>query len=230
MAEPWRMGLAESREPPCSDLWGFHADRLAPMKKVAGLILAAGKSERMGRPKALLPFQGKCFLSHVLTEAVESNLDSVVVVLGHGAEAVLQALPEVRPRSVINPGYDHGQLSSLQCGLEHLRATRLDGIMVFLIDHPLIHRGLVNQLIDAFGSNDRSIVVPSFGHRRGHPMIFGSELFDELLATPLDRGAISVVRKHAHEILHLEVNEPGVLVDIDTPEAYEEHIVRLGKA
>jgi molybdenum cofactor cytidylyltransferase len=157
-------------------------------------------------------------------------LDGVVVVLGHGAEAVLQALPEIGPRSVINTRYERGQLSSLQCGLKQLSATRLDGIMVFLIDHPLIHRGLVNQLIEAFSSNDRPIVIPSFGHRRGHPMIFGSELFDELLTTPPDRGAVSVVRKHAHEILHLEVNEPGVLVDIDTPAAYEEHIVRLGKA
>ncbi len=101
--------------------------------------------------------------------------------------------------------------------------------MVFLIDHPMIHRTLVNQLIDAFSRSTSPIVLPSFQHRRGHPMIFGAELFNELLAAPLDQGAITVVRKHAHEILHLNVDEPGVLVDIDTPEAYEEHVVRLGK-
>jgi len=202
---------------------------LLPMKKVAGLILAAGKSERMGRSKALLPFRGSCFLTHVLTEAALSNLTDVKVVLGHHAEAILQALPKIRPRALVNPEYEDGQLSSLQCGLKHLSSARLDGVMVFLIDHPIIHRDLVNQLIEAFRRNDAKIVIPSFEYRRGHPMIFGAELFNELVAAPFDQGAVSVVRKHQHEILHLEVDEPGVLVDIDTPEAYEKHVVQLGQ-
>ena len=199
------------------------------MKKVAGLILAAGKSERMGRSKALLPFRGSCFLTHVLTEASHSNLTNVKIVLGYDAESIHQSLPETKPKAVINPNYEQGQLSSLQCGLRHLSSAGLDGVMVFLIDHPMIHRGLINQLIEAFSQNDAPIVIPSFEHRRGHPMIFGAELFSELLAAPLDQGAVSVVRKHQHEILHLEVDEPGVLVDIDTPEAYEKHVVQLGQ-
>ena len=199
------------------------------MKKVAGLILAAGKSERMGRPKPLLPFRGSCFLTHVLSEASRSTLNDVKIVLGHQAETLLQTLPEIKPRALINPDYEHGQLSSLQCGLKHLSSSRIDGVMVFLIDHPIIHRGLVNQLIDAFSRNDATIVIPSFVQRRGHPMIFGAELFNELLTAPFDQGAVSVVRKHSHEILHLEVDEPGVLVDIDTPEAYEKHVVQLGQ-
>jgi len=199
------------------------------MKKVVGLILAAGKSERMGRPKALLPFLGSCFLTHILTEAAHSDLTEVKVVLGHHVEAILQALAEIKPKTLVNPNYEYGQLSSLQCGLKHLSSAGIDGVMVFLIDHPMIHRGLVNQLIETFTENDSPIVIPSFEHRRGHPMIIGVELFAELLAAPLDRGAVNVVRKHADEILHLEVDEPGVLVDIDTPEAYEEHVVRLGK-
>lgn len=199
------------------------------MKKVAGLILAAGKSERMGRPKALLPFRGRCFLSHLLTEASSSNLIVVKVVLGHNAETILQALPEIKPKAVVNPDYEDGQLSSLQCGLNEVSSAGLHGVMVFLIDHPLIHRGLVNQLIEAFSRNNAKIVIPSFEHRRGHPMIFGADLFNELLAAPLDQGAVSVVRKHPDEILHLEVHDPGVLVDIDTPEAYEKHVVQSGQ-
>lgn len=198
-------------------------------KRVVGLILAAGKSERMGRPKPLLPFRGSCFLTHVLTEASRSDLTDVKVVLGHHAESILQSLPEIKPKVLVNPDYEYGQLSSLQCGLKHLISAELDGVMVFLIDHPIIHRGLVNQLVEAFSRNDAKIVIPSFEHRRGHPMIFGAELFSELLATPLDQGAVGVVRKHHHEILHLEVDEPGVLVDIDTPEAYEKHVVQLGQ-
>jgi len=199
------------------------------MKRVAGIILAAGKSERMGRPKALLPFMGSCFLTHVLTEAAHSDLADVKVILGHHTGAILKALPEIQPKTLVNSEYEQGQLSSLQCGLRHFSSARLDGVMVFLIDHPMIHRGLVNRLVETFDHNASPIVLPSFAHRRGHPIIFGAELFQELLAAPLDQGAISVVRKHQHEILHLEVNDPGVLVDIDTPEAYEDHIVRLGK-
>jgi len=198
-------------------------------KKVVGLILAAGKSERMGRPKPLLPFRGSCFLTHVLTEASCSKLTEVKVVLGHHAKAILQALPEIEPKTLVHSDYEYGQLSSLQCGLKHLTSAGLDGVMVLLIDHPMVHRDLVNRLIETFTQNDSSIVIPSFEHRRGHPMIFGADLFNELLAAPLDQGAVSVVRKHSHEILHLEVDEPGVLVDIDTPEAYEKHVVQLGQ-
>jgi molybdenum cofactor cytidylyltransferase len=199
------------------------------MKKVAGLILGAGKSERMGRPKALLPFQQTCFLTHILKEATHSELTCVRVVLGHQSDAILRALPEIEPNTILNRDYELGQLSSLQCGLRHLISAQPEGVMVFLIDHPMIHRTLINQLIDAFSRSAAPIVLPSFQHRRGHPMIFGADLFNELLDAPLDQGAITVVRKHAHEILHLNVDEPGVLVDIDTPEAYEEHVVRLGK-
>jgi molybdenum cofactor cytidylyltransferase len=184
----------------------------------------------MGRPKALLPFMGRCFLTQVSTEASQSSLSDVKIVLGHHAEEILEALPELGPRVLINPDHESGQLSSLQCGLKHMSSAGLDGVMVFLIDHPIIHRSLVNQLIEAFGKNDSLIVIPSFQRRRGHPMIFGAELFNELLAAPPDQGAVSVVRKHPHDILHLDVDEPGVLVDIDTPEAYEELIVKLGKA
>jgi molybdenum cofactor cytidylyltransferase len=199
------------------------------MKTVAGLILAAGKSERMGRPKALLKVFGRSFLEHIVHEAENSALNSVTIVLGHQSHMVLDALPQFRVSSVINSEYELGQLSSLQCGLGSLAGRDIDGAMVFLIDHPFVHSLLINQLIEAFDSRPVSIVVPSFRHRRGHPMIFGFELFDELLRAPIDQGAFSVVRKHEDSILHLEVNEPGVLIDIDTPEAYNEFVVSAGK-
>ena len=101
--------------------------------------------------------------------------------------------------------------------------------MVFLIDHPFVDCGLLNRLLAAFSGNDASIVIPSFQNRRGHPMIFSASLFEELLQAPLDQGAVTVVRKHQDEILYVEVNEPGVLIDIDTPEAYNEFVVRAGK-
>jgi molybdenum cofactor cytidylyltransferase len=102
--------------------------------------------------------------------------------------------------------------------------------MVFLIDHPLVSTALIDELLTAFAQSSSLIAIPSFQDRRGHPMIFAKQLFAELLHAPLEQGAVAVVRKHHAEILHLTVNEPEVLIDIDTPEAYEEHIVGQGRA
>lgn len=198
------------------------------MKSVAGLILSAGKSERMGTPKALLKIFGTTFLEHVLGEAEDSGLARVTIVLGHQPERILGALPHLRNRVVVNQDYELGQLSSLQCGLKGLGPS-VDGAMVFLIDYPFVHRALVKRLLAAFEGSNLPLVIPSFQNRRGHPMILARELFDELLQTPLDRGAITVVRKHQERILHVNVDDPGVLIDVDTPEEYAEHVVSQGK-
>lgn len=199
------------------------------MKSVAALILAAGKSARMGQPKSLLRVERKTFLERIVEEAEGAQLSGITIVLGHKANEILEALPQFRHRAVVNTGYELGQLSSLQLGLRTLSPASPDGVMVFLVDHPFVHRQLLNDLIEAFSTHEAPIVVPSFQNRRGHPMIFAASLFDELLRAPLDRGALSVVRKHQDRILHLVVNDPGVLIDIDTPEAYNEFVVLAGK-
>jgi molybdenum cofactor cytidylyltransferase len=199
------------------------------MKSVAGLILAAGKSERMGSSKPLLKIYGKTFLEHIVEEARHSRLSLIRIVLGHHASGVLDTLPQFTNQAIINPEYEQGQLSSLQCGLRSLAGAPIEGLMVFLIDHPFVSSELLNQLITAFSEQRKTIVVPSFANRRGHPMIFASDLFPELLQAPLEEGAVSVVRRHQDQILHLNVGDPGVLIDIDTPEAYNEFVVRAGK-
>jgi len=188
---------------------------------VVGLILAAGKSERMGTAKALLSFESKNFLQTIFDEALSSELSRTLVVLGHDAELIMKRLPQVRRHAVINADYEEGQLSSLQAGIRSLSGNDCDGVMVFLVDHPFVKRTLVNSLIHAFQKTDCSIVIPSCKNRRGHPMIFGSTLFTELLSAPLGEGAVAVVRKHEQEILHLEVEDESILVDIDTPAAYK---------
>jgi molybdenum cofactor cytidylyltransferase len=199
------------------------------MKSVAGLVLAAGKSERMGSPKPLLKIYGKTFLEHIVEEARHSRLSLISIVLGHHASGVLETLPQFTNQSIINSEYERGQLSSLQCGLRSLTGIPIEGLMVFLVDHPFVRHDLLDQLIAAFSEQEKAIVVPSFENRRGHPMIFASSLFPELLQAPLEEGAVSVVRRHQDQILHLKVSDPGVLIDIDTPEAYNEFVVRAGK-
>jgi molybdenum cofactor cytidylyltransferase len=198
------------------------------MKSVAALILAAGKSERMGSPKPLLRIHGRTFLEKIAEEAQSSQLHPIRTVLGHRSSEILEVLPQFQESAVINPKYELGQLSSLQCGLRSLAETSLDGVMVFLIDHPFVHRDLANQLLRAFSAKTAPVVVPSFQNRRGHPMIFASSVFEELLRAPLDQGAVAVVKRHHAQILHLEVNDPGVLIDIDTPEDYNEFVVKAG--
>ena len=195
------------------------------MVSVAGLILAAGKSERMGRPKLMLDFYGKTFLEHIYEEAIHSALTEVKIVLGHEAEQVQSQFPNLEGKWIVNPAYERGQLSSIQCGLTSLRKSSLEGVMLLLIDHPFVNRMLINRLIESFGKNRCPIAVPSYGHRRGHPVIFSQALFDELSTASLDRGAVDVVRRYEKEIFHVEVGNPGVLIDIDTPEDYSKYVM-----
>jgi molybdenum cofactor cytidylyltransferase len=195
------------------------------MVSVAGLILAAGKSERMGKPKLMLDFHGKTFLDHIVDEACHSALTEVKVVIGHNAEQVQSRFPNLKGKWIINPDYERGQLSSIQSGLTFFKNYSLDGIMLFLIDHPFISLKLINQLIDYFDVNRHSIVIPSYSRRRGHPVIFPKSLFEDLWNASPDRGASDVVRRHEKQIFHAEVDNPGILIDIDTPEDYSRHVL-----
>ena len=198
------------------------------MKRVAGLILAAGKSQRMGSPKALLRIYGRTFLEHIASEAKKSNLTEVKIVLGSQAELILERLPQLRANVVINPEYEQGQLSSLIRGLKALEGYSIDGLMLFLVDHPFVDRHLINELLDWFSSHNNPLVIPTFKKKRGHPIIFAHELFPELINAPVDAGAVIVVRKYQDKILHVETGQAGILLDIDTPEAYREYVVDRG--
>jgi len=198
------------------------------MKRVAGLILAAGKSQRMGSPKPLLRIYGRTFLEHIASEAQQSNLTEVKIVLGFEAELILERLPQLRPNVFINPEYEQGQLSSLIRGLKSLEGDSLDGLMPFLVDHPFVHRDLINQLLDSFSNHQNPIVIPTFQKKRGHPLIFAHELFPELINAPVDQGAIVVVRKYEDKILHVETRQAGILLDIDTPKAYQDYVLNQG--
>ena len=198
------------------------------MKRVAGLILAAGKSQRMGSPKALLRIYGRTFLEHIASEAQQSNLTEVKIVLGSQAELILERLPQLRANVVINPEYEQGQLSSLIRGLKALEGYSIDGLMLFLVDHPFVDRHLINELLDWFSSHNNPLVIPTFRKKRGHPIIFAHDLFPELINAPVDAGAVIVVRKYQDKILHVETGQAGILLDIDTPEVYREYVVDRG--
>jgi molybdenum cofactor cytidylyltransferase len=193
---------------------------------VAAIVLAAGESSRMGRPKPLLPLNGETFLRHLLAEIRASRVTRTVVVLGYRPEVVLAAMPEVAPFAIVNPNYPLGQLSSFRVGLDAV-ADSAEAALLCLADHPFISGALIDALILAHERTQRPIIVPTHGGRRGHPTLFAAALFDELRAAPLDQGARVVVRAHADQVLELPTEEAGVVADIDTPEQYQQWLAHF---
>ncbi|MGH9720658.1 MAG: nucleotidyltransferase family protein [Bryobacteraceae bacterium] len=188
--------------------------------RVAGLILAAGESSRMGSPKALLEFRGELFLDR-LTRLLAEVSDPVVVVLGHDAAAVRRGArhPE-RAVFVENPEYRRGQLTSMQAGLRAMPAG-IDGVMFTLVDHPNLDPATLRSLLGAQLDDETApLAIPTWQGRRGHPIFFRASLIDEFLALEPDSQAKAVVDRHRDRIRYVEAASGGVLDDIDDPGAY----------
>lgn len=184
---------------------------------LAAVILSGGASRRMGSPKALLPFQGKPFLEHLLDITKHPKIGVRRIVLGADAEPIGKEIQLAADEIVINKEWERGQLSSIQAALRSL-PPGTDGILLCLIDHPLISSGLVDELIEAFYTMHKSIVIPLFEGRRGHPVIFSATLYDELLRAPLETGARAVVWAHPNEIAQVPTNEEGCILNLNDPD------------
>lgn len=195
---------------------------------IVAVVLSAGESSRMGRPKALLPVDGVRFIEKIVTALKSTRLAKIIVVLGHDADEMRRQIGDLPVTIVVNPNYKQGQLSSLVAAINSIQSSNdsanVDGILVHLVDHPYINPDLVNLMIDRFHETKRLIVVPSYRGRRGHPVIFSSAFFAELLAAPLDQGAKTVVHAHRDETLEIDTEDEGVTIDIDTPEEYRKHV------
>jgi molybdenum cofactor cytidylyltransferase len=187
---------------------------------LAAIILSGGASQRMGSPKALLPYQGRPFLEHLLDVTSHSKIGARRVVLGAHAELIAGAVRLAANEVVINEDWEQGQLSSIRAGIRSLPAGT-DGVILCLIDHPLISAGLIDDLIGRFYSDQTArplIVLPIYQGKRGHPVLFSAGVFDELLAAPMDQGARSVVWAHAGEIAEVITAEHGCVLNLNDPE------------
>lgn len=191
---------------------------------LAAVILSGGASSRMGSPKALLAYQGRPFLEHLLEITVHAKIGVRRVVLGAHAEPIAKNVVLAADEIVINADWEKGQLSSIQAAIRSFPnlkeggAPETDGLLLCLIDHPLVSGDLVNQLIEQFYVTRSKIVLPKYEGRRGHPVIFPAALYGELLHAPVDKGARAVVWAHADDLLEVPTNEEGCILNLNDPE------------
>ncbi len=189
-------------------------------KKIAGVILAAGDSRRMGQPKALLTLKGKTFLTTIINNLSEAEFNPVVVVLGNNY-GVVKANLSVTDEIVLlkNPNPADGQLSSLQYAIKNLPPDCC-GLVQALVDHPRVASSTYDLIYKYSQKSSDKIIIPAFKKRRGHPVYFGKNYFSDLLNAPLSCGARYVVEKYSEQVQTFEVEDEGVIIDIDTPEEY----------
>ena len=185
---------------------------------LAAVILAAGESRRMGSPKALLPYRGGTFLSHLVEITRHPKIGSTRIVVGALREEIERAAARPAGEVIFNPGWQLGQLSSIQAAVRSLAQDTTDGVLLCPVDHPLVTASLVSKLIEQFYLSGKRIVVPKYAGRRGHPMIFSSQLYPELLLASADVGARAVVWAHAGEVLEVSVEEEGVVLNLNDPQ------------
>jgi len=191
---------------------------------VPGLVLCAGRSSRMGQPKALLPTSrpGETFVGRVVHVLREGGIDDVVVVVGPETPSLSLALEgeNPAPRVVVNEAPDRGQLSSLLVGLRAIDHPGVGGVLVTLVDVPLIDVETVRRLREAHERSRAPVVRPVRDGRHGHPVIFDRAVFDELRQADLTAGAKAVVNAHLERIEEVPVPLDGPFMDIDTPDEY----------
>jgi molybdenum cofactor cytidylyltransferase len=195
------------------------------MASIPGIVLAAGASVRMGRPKAFLPMTpGGTILGRVLGTLADAGVEPLVVV-ARAAFSPSEAWNDPRADAVLvvlNPDPDRGQLSSLVCGIQAIDPAA-PGALMTLVDIPLVRTATVTSLVRAWERDHAGLVRPRHDGRNGHPVIFGRALLDALVHANLAHGAKPVVRSFAPHAVNVPVDDPGVLIDFDTPEEYARH-------
>lgn len=189
---------------------------------IAAVLLAAGQSRRMGRPKMVLPWKGgETMIAHVAQVFVEAGADPVVVVTGADRELVEGALEGLPIRFVHNPDYSAGgMLSSVQAGLASLTMPEIEAAAVAPGDIPFLMPETVQALLERWRARPTPLLAPSYERRRGHPMLLARAEWPGVMALERGKTMRDFFRVRAEEIDYLVVDDRGVLRDIDTPKEY----------
>jgi molybdenum cofactor cytidylyltransferase len=190
---------------------------------IPAVVLAAGRSSRMGRAKATLPLDATdTFLTRIVRTFLEAGVDDVVVVVGHEADAIVSAFSAsgLPARFVVNHDYDRGQWSSLVAGLGVVDRPGVSATLMTLVDVPLVTADTVRAVLACYRRTHAPVVRPTAGSRHGHPLLVDRSLFAELRAADPAEGAKPVIRAHASAAGDIAIADEGAFRDIDTEEDY----------
>jgi molybdenum cofactor cytidylyltransferase len=172
----------------------------------------------MGTNKLLLPWGGTSVLSQTIANARASAVDDILVVTGHDAERVDEMAGQAGARSLRNAEYAAGMLTSVQAAA---RALDAEALLVMLGDQPLVRPATIDALLDAYAGSPRGLVAPFYDGRRGNPVLIDRRHFPELLALPASAAPRVLLERHPDDLLRVNVEDAGILIDLDTSESYE---------
>ena len=185
------------------------------MNDIFAIVLAAGKSQRMGRPKMVLPFGSQTIIETVIDNIMKAGISDILVVTGSDRDTVESACSNKPVAFCYNPKYEEGMHSSVVCGFSYLpEITR--AVLVFLGDQPFIPFEVIQTVMHTWQQSGKGIIIPTYQGKRGHPTLFDFRLREEILHLDPTAGLRSVIRKFPEEMLEIEVNFPQILKDIDT--------------
>jgi molybdenum cofactor cytidylyltransferase len=187
---------------------------------LAAIIPAAGRSQRMGHLKPLLRFGSETMTERVVRVVREAGIDEVLVVLGYGAEHIIPLLEDRGIAWVLNPDFDAGMYTSVQAGVAHVDAE-VDGFLVIPGDMPMVRSDTLRLLRDSFPLGQGRIVHPRYQGRRGHPPLIDSAYRQAILSDHPSGGLRELLTRYPGATLEVDCDDPGVLIDVDTPEAYQ---------
>lgn len=196
-------------------------------KALAGVVLAAGESRRMGTPKQLLPFGERTILERVVDTLLTAGVGEVVVVLGHLADRVRVVLGDRPVKAVVNEAYRQGMLTSVQCGVGAVSADH-DAVLFALGDQPQIESAVVNNVIRAYRAGDAGIVIPCYDGKKGHPIIINLLRYREaIINLPESVGLNTLMQDYADDVRFIDVATEDIIHDIDVPEDYTRELARF---
>ena len=195
---------------------------------ICAIVLAAGRSSRMGVQKLLLDYGGKSVIGHIVEQLLGSVVDEVCVVTGCDGDRVADEIVGSGVSVIFNEGYKAGMLSSVRCGLGAIGAD-CRAVVIALGDQPAISSKLVDELVGAYQRTDRTIVIPMYKGRRGHPIVMSAQYKDEVMTCYDDVGLRGLMHAHADQVLELAVSMPEVCMDMDEPSDYSRAVDALRK-
>jgi molybdenum cofactor cytidylyltransferase len=185
------------------------------------VVLAAGESRRMGRPKLLLPYGKETIIETVVRAVIGSSVDGTLVVLGAGRRGIEEKLRKFPVVMAVNREYERGMFSSVLCGLGRLPQAARAAVLV-LADQPGIASEVIDSLIESFHREKKGLVIPVFGGKRGHPLLLDLKYRRAIEGLSADIGLRGLLHEHPEDVWEVRVSSPEILRDIDSPEDYRE--------